>query len=313
MMAKGMYFRLLVATAAIAAAASALVLLAGTGPAGASFPGTNGRIAFVSDRDGDADIYTRSLAGGNVKRLTNNSAADLSPAWSADGKKIVYSSDRAGDSGIYTMDADGSDKRLLTDEASMPGRKKDDSGPAFSPGGKRIVFTRAGDLYTISTGGSNLTRLTDNGAGEGEAVWSPDGEKLAFASGNGVFVMDLADGSFGNVARFGGSPDWSPDGTRITYHCPWIRVCDPSDPENPSNTLKWDVYTMAADGSDKVRLTTDRASYDPAFSPDGDKIVYSSKRDGDYDLYTMDADGTDRSQLTNNPARESLPAWQPAQ
>jgi TolB protein len=154
-------------TMAVMVACAALLLTVSQEKAEAAFPGKNGKIAFMSNRDGDQDIYTRTFAGGNVKRLTDNSRSDSSPAWSANGKKIVFSSNRAGDYGIYTMNADGSDKRLVTDEGSLPGPKKDDTSPGFSPGGKRIVFARAGELYTIGVSGRNLTRLTDNNAGEG--------------------------------------------------------------------------------------------------------------------------------------------------
>jgi hypothetical protein len=68
-------------TAALAAA-----LLEAAAPAGAAFPGPNGRIAFASDRDGDIDIYSMNPDGTGVRVLTNNSAIDTQPAVSPDGR-----------------------------------------------------------------------------------------------------------------------------------------------------------------------------------------------------------------------------------
>jgi Tol biopolymer transport system component len=71
---------------------------------------------------------------------------------------------------------------------------------------------------------------------------------------------------------------------------------------------------MNADGTEQKQLTTNEANDDePAFTPGGGKIVFSSNRDGDYDLYIMDADGTDVRRLTNQPGDDRAPDWQPVQ
>ena len=65
------------------------------------------QIAFMSDRDGDWDIFVMDADGSNLRRLTNNSGNDLFPNWSPDGRKIVFESDRDGDwdnQDIYVMD-----------------------------------------------------------------------------------------------------------------------------------------------------------------------------------------------------------------
>lgn len=60
----------------------------------AAFPEGNGKIAFVSYRDGNAEIYTMNPDGSDQQRLTEDPASDTEPAWSADGKKIAFVSDR---------------------------------------------------------------------------------------------------------------------------------------------------------------------------------------------------------------------------
>lgn len=73
-----------------------------------------GRIAFASERDGDFEIYTMNPDGTGVVQLTDNTASDRYPAWSADGTKIAFSSDRDGDEEIHVMCADGTGQIQLT-------------------------------------------------------------------------------------------------------------------------------------------------------------------------------------------------------
>ena len=86
-----------------------LTLLGGTPvpPAGAAFPGANGKIVFTSDRDGNSEIYVMNPDGSGQTRLTNNGAIDADPVWSPDGTKIAFWSERDGPAEIYVMNADG--------------------------------------------------------------------------------------------------------------------------------------------------------------------------------------------------------------
>ena len=71
------------------------------------------QIAFVSNRDGNSDIYVMDVHGGNPRQLTNDPATDRDPAWSPDGKRIAFESDREGNWDIYMMDADGNNLQLI--------------------------------------------------------------------------------------------------------------------------------------------------------------------------------------------------------
>jgi Tol biopolymer transport system component len=72
-------------------------------PAGAAFPGGNGRIVFQSNRDGHPEIYSMSADGSGEFRLTNDDAGNRTPSYSPDGRKIVFWSNRDGNAEIYTM------------------------------------------------------------------------------------------------------------------------------------------------------------------------------------------------------------------
>ena len=78
----------------------------------------NGKIAFVSMRDGNEEIYVMDADGGNQINLTNNAADDREPAWSPDGKKIAFSTLRDVNAEIYVMDADGSNVTNVSSHAA---------------------------------------------------------------------------------------------------------------------------------------------------------------------------------------------------
>ena len=74
----------------------------------------------------------------------------------------------------------------------------------------------------------------------------------------------------------------------------------------------WEIWTMASDGTDPVRLTNDEWHDDDAsYSPDGTRILFSSNRDGDEDVYVMDTDGTDVTQIVDEPGADAEPTWSP--
>src|SRR5436190_9367020 len=125
-------FRASIGVVALAALVAMPVFV---GPAQAAFPGANGRIAFYSDRDGNNEIYSvAGPGGGNLTRLTNNTASDSEPVWSPDGSQIVFTSNRPGNFEIYKMNADGTGQTRLTNKAAF------DADPSWSADGTQIVF-----------------------------------------------------------------------------------------------------------------------------------------------------------------------------
>src|SRR5262249_19039719 len=120
-----------------------------------------------------------------------------------------------------------------------------------------------------------------------------------------IYVMNL-DGS-GQTALTGDSgihtnARFSPDGTRIAYE--FTR----REQDAPDSG----IYLMNADGSSARRLveSTSSINQQPAFSPDGQKVLFSSNRaDGNYDLYTIRIDGTGLTRLTEDQAIDAFPCW----
>jgi Tol biopolymer transport system component len=158
------------------------------------------KIAFMSERDGNYEIYTMNTDGSKQTNITNNPAMDLLPAWSPDGKKIAFVSDRYETNGIYIVDTDG--ENLV----NIAGKSAWFSSFAWSPDGKKIAFVSDRDgneeIYIVDTDGENLVNVTNNHAHDHMPAWSPDGKKIAFVSdrdGNEEIYVVNTEGS--NVQR----------------------------------------------------------------------------------------------------------------
>lgn len=137
-------------------------------------------IAYMSERDGNRDLYIMDLEGNDIARLTDDPAHDYEPAWSPDGERIAFVSRRTGNSQIFIMDADGRNLVQLTDSEYLDWR------PAWSPDGEWIAFEswREGDanIYIMRPDGSGLQRLTFSQSEDGHPHFSPDGRFIAFHS-----------------------------------------------------------------------------------------------------------------------------------
>src|SRR5215204_3542268 len=135
------------------------------------------RIAFYSERDGNAEIYVMNADGTGVTRLTNTRADEGYPAWSPDGRTISFDSDRDGNFDVFAMNVDGTNVRPLT---RHPGR---DVSASWSPDGRAIVFMsdregRGFDAYRAAPDpAAPAIRLTRTGT-SWFPVFSPDGETL---------------------------------------------------------------------------------------------------------------------------------------
>jgi tol-pal system beta propeller repeat protein TolB len=271
------------------------------------------KIAFLSTRDGTADIYVMDADGSNPTRLTYSNPALPPgvgmPAFSPDGTKIVFAritqtENNAYD--LYVMNSDGSNQILLTNSAG------DDYQPVWSPDGTKIAFSSRRDgnyeIYVVNANGSNPTNLTTNPANDYNPAWSPDGSKIAFDreldlhGNNEIFVMN-ADGSDAvqlTSIHYNVDPAWSPDGKRIAFST-W-RYGD----------SRSEIVIMNADGTNQTRLThssQDGGAYNPSWSPDGTKVAFAGDSDnGALGICVIDNDGSNLVRLTNYFA--VTPSWQ---
>ncbi|MBW1710351.1 MAG: PD40 domain-containing protein [Deltaproteobacteria bacterium] len=130
------------------------------------------RFAFVSDRAGTPQIYTASMTGGDVSRVTFEGEYNTDPEWSPRADRLVYVGAHGGRFNIYTIKSDGTDRQQLTSEEA------DDTNPCWSPNGRLIVFTstRLGRsmIFTMTANGERQRPLALSLPGEQSSpTWSP--------------------------------------------------------------------------------------------------------------------------------------------
>ncbi|HET7480189.1 MAG TPA: hypothetical protein VFJ72_11805 [Rubrobacteraceae bacterium] len=191
---------------------------------------------------------------------------------------------------------------------------------AFPGNNGKIAFQSDRDgpveIYAI-TPGETATRITTSN-NSSDPAYSPDGGRIAFLSGNQIFVMN-ADGSGRRQVTTSSpaktEPAWSADGTKIAY------VSNSFDLDGQTDL---EIWTINADGTGRKQLTGNTfPDTQPAWSPDGTKIAFVSARTGDTDrnVYVMNSDGTGQASITpNSPAgcspncyqgHDDSPAWSP--
>ena len=213
----------------------------------------NTKIAFVSQRDGNREIYVMNLNGTNVIRLTNNPAWDIHPAWSHDGTRLAFVSNRSGVNNIYTMSSlDGSDVKQVTSN------NRPDNSPSWSPDSKEIVFSSelgstlespVPRLYKIKTDGTGQAMISKTTTEhEIEPSWSSqnliaycrssvaDGAQIYTMKPDGTSVTRLTTGAGG------WHPDWSDSGSSIAF----VSV----------RTSAVRIFTMLSDGTNVQQLIT---------------------------------------------------------
>jgi Tol biopolymer transport system component len=318
-MTKKDHFRAIAIVAMVALAVSLLIL---AGPAGATFPGTSGRILFESSRLGQTNIFAMNPDGTEATLLTNvnDNGPKEEPVVSPDGSKIAYVYGRD----IWVMNSDGSGPRNLTNDADS------NDEPAWSADGTRIAFSKEFDLFTMNADGTGKSNITNTPIEqESQAAFSPDGSQIAYnrsgcvpGGGNNCIYKTNADGTGTptnltpetNVSCVGGGsfshqnvsehPSWSPDGQQIAFR----------GSVGCSGTSGLNIWVMNSDGSGKTDLIQDNGTSDdqPAFSPDGQQIVFLSNRDtSSGELYTYSSPSGVITRLTTNSAFDENPDWQP--
>lgn len=154
-------------------------------------------IAFVSERDGNRELYQMDQTGRDQLRLTDTPAAEENPAWSPAWTRLAFQSNQYGHWDIFSRPLECREETCqvsrLTDSAG------DDLLPAWSPDGRSIAFvsTRDGnpEIYVMDSDGQNQRRLTFNPTGDWRPAWLPDSRRLLFTSDrrghNDLFQLTL--------------------------------------------------------------------------------------------------------------------------
>ena len=267
---------------------------------GGRLPEGGGRLLFSAITDDDTEhLFTVGADGRGLRRVGDDDAGELDPAWSPDGRRIAYARAEpfqfSPPPSVHVARADGSGRRNLTPDQPS-------SQPDWSPDGRRIALTVTGAMETteilvVDPTGSPIKTLGDTPTSDSEPRWSPDGRRLAVSAYGGpgnddVALIDPATGRFRRLTDGPGyehSPAWSPDGRRIAY------VKDGA------------VHVMRSDGAADRAVTRGGKDAAPAWSPDGHRLTFV--RDGN--LFVTRPDGSGAACLRTGMLLTSGARWRP--
>ncbi len=271
-----------------------------TGPRETDIEYINKKIVFVSNKNGNEDIFSMDLDGSALTQLTENTDKDAYPSVSTDGQKIAYTTDINGYWQIMVMDWDGKNKTQLTDDPVRSGY------PTWSFDGRYIFYEvyKDGDweIYRMNSDGSNKKRLTFNASTHDWHPFAhPYQEKVIYESGpigqEEIYIMDndgdnieqISEGS--NRKRV---PSMSVDGEYILFM-------------GYEENLEF-VYIMDGNGENIRKISGRRKSGHPFISPDNSIIAFQSSVDGQKEIFIINLDGSGETRLTSIPGDD----WDPA-
>jgi Tol biopolymer transport system component len=240
--------------------------LAGVPAAAATAPGANGRIVFTL------------FSYADDQELGSRSGAHLLAVDPATGRPLPLATCRA------------------------PAPNCQDSDPAFSPDGSRLVFVRGvldPDAFDTTLITANLVSALPDGRGRQQlasnvfsnGAFSPSGDRLMFGGERGMLVMDSGGGELSPINELARAQDidWSATGMLAFAR-------------------RGAIFTSRPGGRALRRLTRDVDAYGPSFSPDGARIAYYRFRSGGgREVWVMRADGSGKRLLT----RGGDPEWSP--
>jgi Tol biopolymer transport system component len=215
-------------------------------------------------------------------QLTDQPGPEYFPSLLPDGKSLIYVSRASGNWDIYLQRVGGRNPTNLTKDSTA-----DDTQPAVSPDGERILFRserEGGGVYLMGATGESVRRMSDFGY---NPVWSPDGKEVLLATESVIqpstrptksqlWTINVSTGVRHLITEGDAlQPNWSPHGHRIAY---WSR------PQSGQG----DVWTISANGSNAVRVTSEASmDWNPVWSPDGKYLYFCSDRGGNMNLWRV--------------------------
>ncbi|HVW67936.1 MAG TPA: amidohydrolase family protein [Steroidobacteraceae bacterium] len=276
-------------------------------------------VAFTSDRSGNFDIWELTLADGTLRQVTHAPSGESRASYSPDGREIAYVSDREKAAGIYATASDGAERLVARTEVESGGMTVPVGTPTWTPDGKKVLFTLIKDGFAklmlndqVVSADEDMHPFRGAWLSADEFLYTADGKikHRSLATGKTTTVefsaelsvrrpvyarhpQDLSSTAAQPVLGLL-KPVISPDGARVAF------------------AALGNLWLMEI-GS-KPRAVTAGGPFvvtDPAWSPDGSQLVYSSDREGSLDLWIYDVRSGAHRRLTTAPGAEMRPAWSP--
>ena len=269
------------------------------------------KISFVSDRNGNREIYIANLEwmdgymqwrASDLNNITNSIENDWTPSFSPTEDKIIFSTyfPENDNYDIFLMDDNGNNKENLTNSPSY------EKYPQFSPDGSYIIYQgwQKGkmEIFFLGLLDKSIINITMNSdhndiLSHGNS-FSEDGHSIVFTSERGgnkdIFIMKINGSEVEQLTTHKANdyePTFAPFGESIIFTS-----------ERDGNK---EIYSLDIKTKNLRNLTNDPGDdWNSRFYPDGNKIVFQSTRDGNWEIYKMNRNGSRQTNLTNHPSTD---------
>jgi TolB protein len=284
-----------------------------------TIPFPNNRILFTTRRNGNYELYSSTITGDSLTRITYSSSYELRSFFSNSRDRIAFTSNDKVDFHIYTMNKDGTGRQQVT-TIPLAGNHNQGIGFSWSPDNGKFIYSNYNKLYRIDKDGVNLTLVATAPANRNFRLsdWTAVGNKIVVETiGSTIYDSEIylmnADGSdtvrlMDNLAGVIESPSFSIDGKEIMYTRDVLGYESADGRQLDAHIFIMNIDTrIVTDVSiEKIDGTND---LQPRFSPDGSKIIFTNASNdgtGLKSIWIMDRNGSNRSKLHED---GEMPHW----
>jgi len=257
-------------------------------------------LLYVSKRGEFSDLIYMDQDGANRQVVGKNFTLLLSPDWSPDGRQVALNTYVGNHPRLEFFDLHSGKRTAFGDFKGL------NSTPEFSPDGRFIAATLSHtgntDIHIYDIKKRTWRAFTNSKGIDTTPTWSPDGKWLAFVSNRSgspqVYRKQISGGKAQRVSikgNYNTSPAWSPTGDRIAMISKkgWIFA----------------VATVRPDGSDIRYLAEEKRIESPAWSPNGQMLLYSVEKHNVRRIYRVPSWGGKAEAITSRHIDASDPAW----
>lgn len=283
---------------AIRSLALASIICLGAG--GEADAGEEDRIAYLAHTGGYWQAWAMGTDGVDARQLTTSAVDKTRCSWYPDGDALLVST-HAGE--VLRVDvASGREEKLPLPLSGM-------MDAALSPDGATIAFSLSpassrddNEIYVVRPDGTHLRKLTTEKGVQHQPTWSPDGAWIYFLSGDGKEVHGIWRLSWETGAR-----EQITTGRR--FHFDVAVAADGRLAFSNNHSGNYEIWVLDPKG--EAQALTDHPAVDayPAWSPEGESLIFESSRGGQLDLWRVSAEGGDSVRLTESAEGARRPVW----
>ena len=266
----------------------------------------NEKIIYVSEKDGNPEIYSMEINGSEIQRITNSSRSEENPKLSKDGSYLGFLISKNDIKELHIIEMNNNNKQLKISDKDL-----DVEDFFWSPDSRKLTFKAKDnkgnhDIYLYNLEKELTNKVTNTKGIEKLGNWSPDGEWI---------VYSVVIGEEDKVGIFKKNPDgvdevrltenfedhnplWSPDGEKIAFLS-----------TRGSDDL--DIYTLNIENGEEKNITASQGDdFDFSWDPSGKRITFVSKREDNPEIFVIDISVKQEPiRLTDNESIEYSPLW----